>query len=125
MWTGGKSRGGERYSEQAFYGTFNPGGEVTGGVRAHVYIAWVHGLIPSLKVPEGMNLDHRCHRALCCNPFHLELVEAGLNQQRRIDRAKEQKRAEWVEAAFVLAMSQIGYRLILSVPAGEDAPCPF
>jgi len=87
-WTGGKSRGGNRYSSKAVYGTFNPGGVVTGGVRAHVYIAWLTGIIPRtlpMHVPLGMNLDHTCCNALCVNPAHLELVGAGENQRRRIN----------------------------------------
>jgi hypothetical protein len=86
LWTGGKSRGGDRWSEKAWYGTFNPGGEVKGGVRAHVYIAWLFGLIPDLRVPTGMNLDHRCVQALCVNPMHLELVPKLENQQRKTRR---------------------------------------
>jgi hypothetical protein len=83
LWTGGKSRGGERYSEKAWYGTFNPGGEVKGGVRAHVFIAWLFGLIPMLRVPCGMNIDHRCVQSLCCNPLHFEVVPKLENQQRK------------------------------------------
>ncbi len=86
MWTGGKSRGGNRGSEKAWYATFNPGGEVKGGVRGHVFSAWVHGIIPTLHVPEGMNLDHTCVRSMCVNPDHLELVPKLVNQQRKYGR---------------------------------------
>lgn len=86
LWAGGKSRGGDRYSKHAFYGTFNPGGVIVGGVRAHVYAAWLAGLIPLLRVPQGMNVDHRCHQALCCNPLHLEVVLALVNQARKRNR---------------------------------------
>lgn len=83
LWTGGKSRGGMRFSEKAYYGTFNPGGEVKGGVRAHVFIAWFRGLLKALRVPDGMNLDHRCVEALCVNADHLELVTKRENQERK------------------------------------------
>lgn len=83
LWKAGKSRGQNRWSLKAYYGTFNPGGEVTGGIRAHVFIAWVAGLIDELRVPKGMNIDHRCKQALCCNPLHFEVVPAEVNQQRK------------------------------------------
>jgi hypothetical protein len=86
LWIGGRSRGGDRWSEKAWYGTFNPGGVYTGGVRAHVYIAWLLGLIPDelpMRVPAGFNLDHTCHNALCVDPWHLELVPAIVNQHRK------------------------------------------
>lgn len=84
LWTGGKSRGGDRWSEKAWYGTFNPGGVVRGGVRAHVYAAYVAGIIPDLRIPEGMNLDHCCEQSLCCNPLHIDLVSKHVNQERRM-----------------------------------------
>lgn len=86
LWGAGRSRGGDRWSELAWYGTFNPGGVVVGGVRAHVYAAWLWGLIDDLRVPEDMNLDHRCHQSLCCNPLHLEVVPKEVNQQRKRNR---------------------------------------
>lgn len=85
-WTAGRSRGGDRWSEKAWYGTFNPGGEVKGGVRAHIYSAWLRKLIPSLRVPEGMNIDHRCRNSLCVNSAHFELVPKLVNQQRKYTR---------------------------------------
>lgn len=84
LWTGGKSRGGDRWSEKAWYGTFNPGGCVRGGVRAHVYAAFIAGIIPDLRIPSGMNLDHCCDQSLCCNPLHLDLVTKLVNQERRM-----------------------------------------
>jgi hypothetical protein len=86
QWTGGKSRGGQRNSDKAWYATFNPGGEIRGGVRGHVFIAWLRGLIPTLKVPRGMNLDHLCANSLCVNAEHLELVTKLENQMRKYSR---------------------------------------
>lgn len=94
LWTGGKSRGGDRWSEKAWYGTFNPGGEIRGGVRVHVFIAWLHGLIPDLRLPKGYNIDHTCHRSLYCNPLHMEVVTAEENQRRRIRRARQLRALE-------------------------------
>lgn len=85
-WTGGKSRGQNRWSEKAWYGTFNPGGVVKGGVRAHVFIAWIAKLIAELRVPEGMNIDHCCAFSLCVNPEHFEVVPKLENQQRKSTR---------------------------------------
>ena len=127
IWTGGKSRGGERYSDHAFYGTFNPGGIdgegnlINGGVRAHVYIAWVHGLIPALRLPTDHNIDHRCHQSLCCNPFHLEVVPGVVNQRRRIDRARAMK----AERAFDASLHTIGWVLVASALPGQNTAPPF
>lgn len=110
IWTGGKSRGGNRWSEQAFYGTFNPGGSIRGGVRAHVFIAWLTGIIPDLKVPPGKNLDHCCRNALCCNPEHLELIDALENQRRK---------------RHPLPDPMGGYVRIAYAPPGSTMECPF
>lgn len=91
IWTGAKSRGGNRFSEKAFYGSFNVGGEVKNSVRAHVFAAWLAKLIEEIRVPYGMNLDHLCCRSLCVNALHFELVPATENQQRRIDRNRSCK----------------------------------
>lgn len=85
-WTGGRSRGANRFSDKAWYGTFNPGGEVKGGVRAHVFIAWIAKLIPGLRVPAGMNIDHCCGFSLCVNPEHFEVVPSLENQKRKHNR---------------------------------------
>jgi len=109
QWTGGKSRGGQRFSSRAIYGTFNPGGVVTGGVRAHVYIAWLTGIVPRtlpMRVPAGMNLDHKCENALCVNPAHLELVEAGENQRRRIEGRKGDLGIPVSDHVFLLPFSE-------------------
>lgn len=91
MWAGAKSRGGNRFSEKAFYGSFNVGGEVKNSVRAHVFSAWLAKLIDEIRVPYGMNLDHLCSRSLCVNALHFELVPAIENQQRRINRSRSCK----------------------------------
>lgn len=105
LWKGGRSRGGDRWSEKGWYGTFNPGGIVVGGVRAHVYIAWLFRMIPQslpMRVPLGMNLDHRCQRSLCVNPRHLELVAASENQLRRLNLSTRQRMEEpgWQKLGF-------------------------
>ena len=110
LWQGGKSRGGNRWSERAFYGTFNPGGVVRGGVRAHVFIAWLVGILADLRVPTGHNLDHLCRNALCCNPLHLELITATENQ-RRIRNP--------------LPDPMEGFYLVMRAPPGSTVPCPF
>lgn len=89
LWTGGKSRGGMRFSAKALYGTFNPGGVIKGGVRAHIYAAFVAGLIEptydqftgktKLIVPDGYQVDHKCERSLCVDPWHLQLITSEQN----------------------------------------------
>jgi hypothetical protein len=81
IWTAGQSRGGERTHRQKPYGTFWVAEGLV--VRAHVYAGCSFGLIPSLKLPDGMNLDHTCENTLCVSPYHLELVTKLENQQRK------------------------------------------
>jgi hypothetical protein len=80
VWTGGRSRGGER-PHSGPYGTFNIPG-LRGGKRAHVVMAAIVGIIEGLKVPEGFNLDHICENTLCVSPWHLELVTEEENKRR-------------------------------------------
>lgn len=58
-----------------------------GGSRAHI-VAWtaVHGPVPAGKV-----LDHRCRRRNCANPDHLEPIDQGENERRKMWRV----RAKW------------------------------
>lgn len=81
VWTGGQSRGGERTHSQKPYGTFWVAPGLV--VRAHVYSGCSFGLIPDLRLPDGMNLDHTCENTLCVSPFHLELVTREENQARK------------------------------------------
>lgn len=67
-------------------GRSTPVERLGGGVRAHVFIAWIAGIIKGLKVPKGMNLDHTCENSLCVNPGHLELVSKLENQLRKKSR---------------------------------------
>lgn len=58
------------------YGRFGYGGKL---VPAHrLSYAWAHG-----EVPEGMQVDHRCHHSSCVRPDHLRLVTPGQNAQNR------------------------------------------
>lgn len=70
-WTGATDKDG--------YGTFNVNGTKLG---AHVY-AYTQANGP---VPDGMEVDHLCHRRLCVNPQHLEAVSHTDNLARRSDR---------------------------------------
>lgn len=87
FWCGARSRGGERTSEKAWYGSLNLG-KGHGGrvVRTHVAVATAHGIITDFQVPSGMNLDHTCVRSLCVEETHLELVTKLENQRRRVER---------------------------------------
>lgn len=85
LWTGAKSKGGGRPSSGPYGSIWIPG---VGGVRVHVAVAWVAGLIPSLRVPEGMNIDHRCERTLCMEPEHYALIPAPHNRALRWTRRR-------------------------------------
>ena len=81
-WTGGMVPMG--------YGMFWPDGRAGGKVYAHRW-AYEHYVGP---VPDGMQIDHKCHSGSdcppgpcahrrCVNPAHLEPVTASENQRRR------------------------------------------
>ena len=54
------------------YGKFKHEGKV---VPAHrLAFEWVHG-----EIPEGMQVDHRCHQRNCVRPDHLRLVTPAQN----------------------------------------------
>lgn len=58
------------------YGQFWDGGKM---VRAHrLSYAWTNG-----EIPEGMQVDHRCHDRSCVRPEHLRLVTNAQNHQNR------------------------------------------
>lgn len=86
-WIGGNSRGGKKKdrptNSQMVYATFWDGSK---GVRAHVWIAFQFGIIPEPRLPEGMQLDHLCENSLCVSPWHLELVQKEVNNERRFNR---------------------------------------
>lgn len=93
IWHGGISEGGRRRTgfngkeyirDNSQYGSFWYAGTTH---RAHVWIAWAFGIIPELRVPEGMNLDHTCQNTLCVCPWHLELVPQVVNLDRIKNRA--------------------------------------
>lgn len=78
VWTGALSRGGNR-PKSSPYGSFRVNRALV--VRAHVFAAYVSGLIADLRVPCGMNLDHECpeHGTLCIDC--IQLIPATLNRQ--------------------------------------------
>ena len=64
------------YCTHAGYGRFGYGGNM---VRAHrLSYEWAHG-----EIPEGMQVDHRCHSRNCVRPDHLRLVTNAQNHQNR------------------------------------------
>lgn len=66
-----------RSRSQSKYGQFT----ITGGkkIGAHRYAYQErHGVIP-----DGMQVDHRCHNTLCVNPSHLRLVTNKQNHENR------------------------------------------
>lgn len=36
------------------------------------------------EIPEGLTLDHLCHNPRCVNPWHLEAVSQGENNNRKL-----------------------------------------
>lgn len=73
------------------YGKFWVGPDKKHTVNAHVFAAFIAGKIPTLRVPEGMHLDHRCrHGTLCVDctelvPFDVNLQRARQGAIGRID----------------------------------------
>ena len=68
IWTGGTrlSRG------RLWYGSFHIG--------SHIYLA--HRISWSIfhgDIPDGLQIDHRCHNTLCVNPSHLHIVDQVRN----------------------------------------------
>jgi hypothetical protein len=85
LWTGAQSKGGKRPKSGPYGSIWIPG---VGGVRTHVAVAWVEGLIAEPRIPAGFNLDHQCERTLCIEGTHYELVPALENQKRRWSRRR-------------------------------------
>lgn len=86
LWTGAQSKGGKRPSSGPYGSIWIPG---FNAVRVHVAVAWVAGIIPTPRVPEGMNLDHRCERTLCIEATHYELIPAEKNRALRWSRRRK------------------------------------
>ena len=42
---------------------------------------WVYELMVA-KIPEGMELDHKCLETRCVNPEHMEVVTGTVNKKR-------------------------------------------
>ena len=62
--------------DTAGYGRIKLGGKM---VPAHRFsYEWAHG-----GIPEGLQVDHRCHQRNCVRPDHLRLVTNAQNQQNR------------------------------------------
>ena len=73
VWTGpttGSNHGGLRY------GRFHMSGHRYVAHRVSWHI--LHG-----DIPDGLQLDHRCHNTLCVNPAHLHLVDQVRNCENR------------------------------------------
>ena len=71
QWTAGKNKAG--------YGCMNvrkPDGKKT-TARAHKLSYLLH----TGPIPDGMDVDHRCHNRACMNPSHLRLVTRKQNQE--------------------------------------------
>lgn len=90
LWTGGQSRGGNRPKSGPYGSIWVPG---VGSVRVHVAAAWVHGVIPDLRVPDGFHLDHQCERTLCIEQSHFELIPKRRNLELRWERRRRKEAA--------------------------------
>lgn len=71
LWTGARVHNG--------YGTLGRGRAGSGEVRVH-RLAYELLIGP---IPEGAQIDHRCHVRHCVNPTHLQAVTPAANQQNR------------------------------------------
>lgn len=85
LWTGAQSKGGKRPNSGPYGSIHIPG---VGPVRVHVAAAWAFGLIPDLRVPAGMNIDHGCERTLCIEHDHYAVIPALENQKLRWARRR-------------------------------------
>jgi hypothetical protein len=73
-----RRKGKRRKNNSPFYGKFWVGPGQKDTVNAHVFAAWLAGIIPTPRVPVGMHLAHSCqHGSLCMDC--LRLVPAAVN----------------------------------------------
>jgi hypothetical protein len=92
IWTGARSCGGKgvykrkkrhkgKKRPNVLYGKFWVGPGKT--VSAHVFAAFIAGKIKSLRVPEGMHLDHHCSRGgLCVDCTELKTAKENIELAR-------------------------------------------
>lgn len=91
-WTG-------RWRSRFGYGRLRAAGHNGRPLQAHL----VMYLLERGAFPEGLILDHRCRRPICCNPWHLEPVTIAVNNRRRywpaptLDARAVEDYAEWCE----------------------------
>ena len=70
VWTGAQSSGGNRKNGKhrntgGPYGRFYIN-KALNSKAAHVVWAWLQGIIPTLRVPEGHHIDHGCKSGTLC-----------------------------------------------------------
>ena len=78
LWTGSTFKNG--YGQTTHELAFDPSyrnGRPNGGRRTSSHRA-VYELFKG-RIPEGLQIDHRCEVKLCCNPDHLEAVTRSVN----------------------------------------------
>lgn len=76
LWTAGLSNAG--------YGNFTMDGS---SLLSHrVAYAWACG-----SIPQGVEIDHKCHNRACVNPDHLRQVTTKQNQENRTGAARNSK----------------------------------
>lgn len=95
VWTGAQTKGGKgrfkrdkrRKCKNAGgpYGKFWVGPGKKDTVQAHVFAAFIAGKIPTLRVPDGVHLDHYCQHATLCVDC-VEPVSCEENLRRRWER---------------------------------------
>lgn len=52
-----------------------------GAIQTHVFVFLYHR--PMQRVPDGMDVSHRCGNSLCCRPSHLTAESRDVNLSRR------------------------------------------
>jgi hypothetical protein len=95
VWTGAQTKGGKgrckrdrrrkRKNSGGPYGKFWVGPGQKDTVQAHVFAAFLAGKIPTLRVPDGIHLDHFCQHATLCVDC-VEPVTCEENLRRRHTR---------------------------------------
>ena len=83
LWTGASHQNGygqtrhELAFDQGYKNGKKNGGRTTSSHRV------VYELFKG-RIPEGLQIDHRCEVKLCCNPDHLQAVTRSVNMLRAI-----------------------------------------